>query len=201
MTDIELMREALDEAKLAAAAGEMPVGCVIVRNGEIVARAHNECEARQDATAHAELLAIRRASAACGDWRLNSCTLYVPTGSKSAYQNADVWKDFTNIVEYEGASPSVLATGPCGDNLTYTIYDDMSMVISGTGPMWDYVAEDTHPNQDYYGDVKVAEGSFMTPTIDQMESLKNIFTSMLDKPFGHVTTFKEINKDVQLQIH
>ena len=54
---------------------------------------------------------------------------------------------------------------------------------------------------DYYGDVKVAEGSLMTPTIDQMESLKNIFTSMLDKPFGHVTTFKEINKDVQLQIH
>ena len=84
----------------------------------------------------------------------STCTLNVPTGSKSAYQNADVWKDFTNIVEYEGASPVVLATGQCGDNLTYTIYDDLSMVITGTGPMWDYVAEDTHPNQDYYSDVK-----------------------------------------------
>ena len=77
MTDTDYMKEALAEAKLAAAEGEMPVGCVIVREGEIIARAHNECEARRDATAHAELLAIRRASAACGDWRLNRCTLYV----------------------------------------------------------------------------------------------------------------------------
>ena len=76
MTDTDFMREALAEAELAAAAGEMPVGCVIVRNGEIVARAHNECEARRDATAHAELLAIRRASEAVGGWRLNDCTLY-----------------------------------------------------------------------------------------------------------------------------
>lgn len=71
------MNEALAEARLAEAAGEMPVGCVIAREGEIIARAHNECEALRDATAHAELLAIRRASAACGDWRLNRCTLYV----------------------------------------------------------------------------------------------------------------------------
>ena len=77
MTDADFMREALVEARLAAVAGEMPVGCVIARDGEIVARAHNECEARRDATAHAELLAIRRASAAAGDWRLNRCTLYV----------------------------------------------------------------------------------------------------------------------------
>jgi len=77
MTDADFMREALVEARLASRAGEMPVGCVIARDGEIVARAHNECEARRDATAHAELLAIRRASAAAGDWRLNRCTLYV----------------------------------------------------------------------------------------------------------------------------
>ena len=76
MTDTDFMREALKEARLAAEAGEMPVGCVIVRDGAIIARAHNECEALDDATAHAELLAIRRASAAVGDWRLNRCTLY-----------------------------------------------------------------------------------------------------------------------------
>ena len=75
--DADFMRLALAEAELAAAAGEMPVGCVIVRDGEVVARAHNECEAMGDATAHAELLAIRQASAACRDWRLNRCTLYV----------------------------------------------------------------------------------------------------------------------------
>ena len=77
MTDADFMREALAEARLAAGAGEMPVGCVIALDGKIIARAHNECEARRDATAHAELLAIRRASAATGDWRLNRCTLYV----------------------------------------------------------------------------------------------------------------------------
>ena len=77
MTDTDFMREALAEARLAAAAGEMPVGCVIARGGEIIARAHNECEARGDATAHAELLAIRRAGAAAGGWRLNDCALFV----------------------------------------------------------------------------------------------------------------------------
>lgn len=75
--DSDYMRQALEEAKLAAAAGEMPVGCVIVKDGAIVARAHNECEARGDATAHAELLAIQRAGAAVGGWRLNDCALYV----------------------------------------------------------------------------------------------------------------------------
>ena len=77
MTDIHFMREALAEARLAAEAGELPVGCVIARGDEIIARAHNACEALRDATAHAELLAIRMASAASGDWRLNRCTLYV----------------------------------------------------------------------------------------------------------------------------
>ena len=77
MTDRDFMREAIHEAELAAEAGELPVGCVIARGGGILARAHNECEARGDATAHAELLAIRRASRAMKDWRLTDCTLYV----------------------------------------------------------------------------------------------------------------------------
>ena len=77
MMDEDYMRQALEQARLAAAAGELPVGCVIVKDGQIIARAHNECEARGDATAHAELLAIQRASAAAGGWRLNDCALYV----------------------------------------------------------------------------------------------------------------------------
>ena len=77
MTDADFMREALKEAQAAAKTGEMPVGCVIAKDGQIIARAHNECVSRQDATAHAELLAIRRASAADGYLRLNTCTLYV----------------------------------------------------------------------------------------------------------------------------
>lgn len=75
--DEAFMREALKEARKAAEAGELPVGCVAVSGGEIIARAHNACEARRDATAHAELLAIRQASAALADWRLKDVTLYV----------------------------------------------------------------------------------------------------------------------------
>jgi len=77
MTDTEYMQEALKEAELAASEGELPVGCVIAKDGVIVARARNRCEALRDATAHAELLAIREASRVVKDWRLTSCTLYV----------------------------------------------------------------------------------------------------------------------------
>ena len=77
MTDCDFMREAIAEAALARSSGDVPVGCVIVRNGRIIARAHNERELTGDPTAHAEILAIRRAAAANGDWRLNDCTLYV----------------------------------------------------------------------------------------------------------------------------
>ena len=77
MADTDFMREALKEAERALSEGELPVGCVIVKDGAIVARAHNACEAQRDATAHAELLAIQQASRACGDWRLTGCTLYV----------------------------------------------------------------------------------------------------------------------------
>jgi tRNA(adenine34) deaminase len=71
------MRLALDEAEDAAEAGEVPVGAVIVREGEVVARAGNTSVASADATAHAELLAIQAASAIVGDARLTGCTLYV----------------------------------------------------------------------------------------------------------------------------
>ncbi|AXK83495.1 nucleoside deaminase [Pseudolabrys taiwanensis] len=71
------MQLALDEARAAAARGEVPVGCVIVRDGAVVARAGNRTLADKDATAHAELLAIRQASAALGTERLTDCDLYV----------------------------------------------------------------------------------------------------------------------------
>ena len=71
------MRLALDEAEDAAEAGEVPVGAVIVRDGEVLARAGNASVSSTDATAHAELLAIQAASAVLGDQRLSGCTLYV----------------------------------------------------------------------------------------------------------------------------
>jgi tRNA(adenine34) deaminase len=71
------MRLALDEAEDAAEAGEVPVGAVIVRDGEVMSRAANATVASSDATAHAELLAIQAASAVTGEQRLAGCTLYV----------------------------------------------------------------------------------------------------------------------------
>ena len=71
------MDVALEEARAAAAAGEVPVGCVIVRGGEVIARAGNRTLADHDPTAHAEMLAIRAAAAALGSERLAECDLYV----------------------------------------------------------------------------------------------------------------------------
>ena len=71
------MSIALDEARLASAAGDVPVGAVVVREGAAIARAANRTVRDQDPTAHAETLALRAASAALGRWRLDDCTLYV----------------------------------------------------------------------------------------------------------------------------
>ena len=77
MTDEELMRAALDEAREAAALGEVPVGAVVAKDGKIIARAHNLRESGKNATYHAELMAIDAACKALGGWRLWQCELFV----------------------------------------------------------------------------------------------------------------------------
>jgi tRNA(adenine34) deaminase len=76
-TDEDHMRQALDEARAAAAAGEVPVGAVAVHEDRIIARAHNQREKLQDPTAHAEMLILTQAAAALQSWRLAGVTLYV----------------------------------------------------------------------------------------------------------------------------
>ncbi len=71
------MNAALEFAREAASAGEIPVGAVVVRDGKIVAGARNRREELRDPTAHAEILALREAAKALGDWRLSGCTLYI----------------------------------------------------------------------------------------------------------------------------
>jgi len=82
-----------------------------------------------------------------------ACMVYVPEGCKSTYANATNWKVFSSIVEL-----TVVATGSCGDNVTYTIYSDMTMVISGTGAMKNYVGDNGgsiyRMNDTYYKRVK-----------------------------------------------
>lgn len=75
--DIRFMRMALRQARLAAEAGEVPIGAVIVKDGVILAQAHNQTEMLKDPTAHAELLAITQAANALGEWRLEGTVLYV----------------------------------------------------------------------------------------------------------------------------
>jgi len=77
MASPSFMQMALEEARAAGARGEVPVGCVIVRSGEVVGRARNRTLADKDPTAHAELLAIRQAATALKSERLSDCDLYV----------------------------------------------------------------------------------------------------------------------------
>ena len=75
--DHKFMREALNRAEEAAEQGEVPVGSVVVYDGEIIASGFNRRESWQDPTAHAELIAVRRAAEELGSWRLCDCTVYV----------------------------------------------------------------------------------------------------------------------------
>jgi len=75
--DKRFMREALKRAHEAAEAGEVPVGAIVVRDGEIIAEGFNRRESWQDPTAHAELIAVRRAAKETGSWRLCECTVYI----------------------------------------------------------------------------------------------------------------------------
>ena len=71
------MKEAIREAELAALEDEVPIGCIVVKNGEIIARAHNQRDKSNNPLGHAETLAIKKASEVLGDWQLVDCVLYV----------------------------------------------------------------------------------------------------------------------------
>lgn len=77
LQDVDFMRLALAEARVALDEGDIPVGCVIARNGEVLASAHNRREQMKDPTAHAEILALRLGARRLQDWRLEGCVLYV----------------------------------------------------------------------------------------------------------------------------
>jgi tRNA(adenine34) deaminase len=77
MTDEHFMRMAVDQACIAEANGDVPIGCVIVHEGQIIGKAYNQREQLNDPTAHAEIIALTQAAAYLGSWRLNGCTMYV----------------------------------------------------------------------------------------------------------------------------
>ena len=124
-TKEEYMQEALKEANAAAAEGEVPIGAVIVRDGEIIAQAHNRTEQAKDPTAHAEILAIREAAARLGGWRLPGCSMYVTIEPCSMCAGAIVWSRIERL--YIGAmDPKAGACGslyniPCDSRLNHNV--------------------------------------------------------------------------------
>lgn len=98
------MQQALCEARLAAAEGEIPVGAVIVSDGRILARAHNNTEKLNDVTAHAELLAVTAASGTLGAKYLTGCTLYVTLEPCPMCAGALAWSQISRIV-YGASDP------------------------------------------------------------------------------------------------
>jgi tRNA(adenine34) deaminase len=91
MGNDRFMKEALKEAEIAGSLGEVPIGAVIVRDGEIIARGHNLTETTHDPTAHAEMIAIREAARVLGGWRLPGCEMYVTCEPCTMCAGALVW--------------------------------------------------------------------------------------------------------------
>jgi len=129
-TDLRWMTAALAEARSAAAAGDVPVGAIVLCDGEVVARAANRTVRDQDPTAHAELLAIRAASAALGRWRLDGCTLYVTLEPCAMCAGAVVLARIARVVL--GAwDPKAGMAGSVGDLLRHPRLNHRPEVVGG----------------------------------------------------------------------
>jgi tRNA(adenine34) deaminase len=124
------MREALKEAHRAADKGEVPVGAVIVHDGQIIGRGHNLRERLGDPTAHAEMLAIREASLELGGWRLNGCTLYVTMEPCPMCAGAAIQARLERLV-YGAPDPKAGAAGSCLDMLSLTCFNHQVTVLGG----------------------------------------------------------------------
>jgi tRNA(adenine34) deaminase len=130
VTDAAHMAAALDEARAAAAAGEVPVGAVVVLDGEIIARAANRTVRDQDPTAHAETLALREASRVVGSWRLTGCTLYVTLEPCAMCAGALVLARVDRVV-YGAWDDKAGMAGSVGDLLRHPRLNHRPAVLSG----------------------------------------------------------------------
>ncbi|ACA58583.1 tRNA adenosine(34) deaminase TadA [Candidatus Desulforudis audaxviator] len=124
------MREALREAEKAYAKGEVPVGAVVVQDGTIIGRGHNLREADNDASAHAELLAMRQAAQVSGDWRLSGATVYVTMEPCPMCAGALVQFRVRRVV-YGTADPKAGAAGSVVELLREPRFNHQVEVIPG----------------------------------------------------------------------
>jgi tRNA(adenine34) deaminase len=124
------MRVALDEAHAAAAHDDVPVGAVVVRDGVVIAARHNERELTGDPTAHAEILALRDASAAVGHWRLDDCALVVTLEPCAMCAGAIVNGRVGTLV-YGASDPKAGAAGSCFDLVDTPILNHRVPKVTG----------------------------------------------------------------------
>jgi tRNA(adenine34) deaminase len=110
ISDLEAMQAALAQARLAAQAGEIPIGAVLVHNGNILAQGQNRVLRDLDPTAHAETVSLRRAAIELGNYRLNGCTLYVTLEPCAMCAGAMIHARLDRIV-YAAADPKAGAAG------------------------------------------------------------------------------------------
>lgn len=118
MDDVTGMRLALQEAEKALQSGDVPIGAIAVLGGQIIGRGHNRREADQDPTAHAEMIAIRQAAAAIGQWRLDGVTLYCTLEPCAMCAGAMVLARLPRLV-YAAIDPKAGAGGSIVDLLRH----------------------------------------------------------------------------------
>ena len=124
------MNAAIDVAREAAAAGDVPIGAVVVRSGEIIAAAGNRREADLDPTAHAEMIAIRDAASALGGWRLPGTTLYVTLEPCAMCAGAIVLARIPRVV-FGASDPKAGAAGSVLDVLSEPTLNHRPQVTGG----------------------------------------------------------------------
>jgi len=124
------MAAALEEARRAASIGEVPVGAAVLREGTVVARAHNETVQRRDPTAHAELLAVRQALSSLQTDRLSDCTLYVTLEPCAQCAGAIVLTKLGRVV-FGAHDPKAGMAGSVGDVLRHPGLNHRVEVIGG----------------------------------------------------------------------
>jgi len=130
MTDLDCMEAALVEARLAAEAGEVPIGAVVVREGEIVARGQNRVLRDLDPTAHAEIVALRAAAEVLGNYRLNGCTLYVTLEPCAMCAGAMIHGRLDRLV-FAAADPKAGAAGSVLVVLNHPMLNHQMVVEQG----------------------------------------------------------------------
>ncbi len=136
--DEHFMRLALREARLAVEHDDVPIGAVVVREGELIASAHNERELRGDPTAHAEVLALREAARACGGWRVLDAVVYVTLEPCAMCAGAIVLARIARVV-YGTRDPKAGAAGSVLDVLATPQLNHRPDVAGGL--LWEECAE------------------------------------------------------------